>query len=148
MVASFETSLALPGLPDDVFGPFVFFNLAACRAAANPDIGSMLSERWRFGAGGGGGGGCWGSWRSSWGLWRSRRSRRRSWCRGGWRSWWRLVSLVWLLLLVTIILGLLLLAIVVGLGSGTSVVLVLVGSVILRGGSVLLVGGLRGHRGR
>ena len=69
LVPPFETSLALPGLPDDVFGPFVFFNLAACRAAANPDIGSMLSERWRFGAGGGGGGGApptWGAGGAAW----------------------------------------------------------------------------------
>merc|ERR550517_1665872 len=64
LVLPLETSLALPGLPDDVFGPFVFFSLAACKAAARPDIGSMLSERWRFGAGGGGGGGApppWGA---------------------------------------------------------------------------------------
>lgn len=37
--------------------PFVFFNFAACRAAARPDIGSTLSDL-KIGAGGGGGGGA------------------------------------------------------------------------------------------
>lgn len=40
-----------------LLGPLLFFlSLAACKAAASPEMGSQLSDLWKEGAGGGGGG--------------------------------------------------------------------------------------------